>query len=119
MKVEQLIVNTAKHDGLNVMIGLEQDPGQAGKMEVEYLIRQLAGFSVKAILATTSKQVRAKPLSSQCESGNVKICRGDWNKPFLATLENFPEGDKDDDVDSASGAFNLLVTLKSPKVHSI
>ena len=119
MKVEQLIVNTAKHDGLNVQIGLEQDPGQAGKMEVEYLIRQLAGFSVKAILATTSKEVRAKPFSSQCESNNVKIVEGKWNKPFLATLENFPEGDHDDDVDSASGAFNLLATLKTPRVHSL
>ena len=108
-----------RHDGLNVQIGLEQDPGQAGKMEVEYLIRQLAGFSVKAILATTSKEVRAKPFSSQCESNNVKIVEGKWNKPFLATLENFPEGDHDDDVDSASGAFNLLATLKTPRVHSL
>ena len=119
MKVEQLITNTAKHDGPNVLIGLEQDPGQAGKMEVNYLIKQLAGFAVKAILATTSKEVRAKPLSAQCESGNVKIVEGNWNRPFLATLENFPEGDHDDDVDSASGAFNLLVTLKTPRAHSI
>ena len=118
-KVEKLIVNTARYDGREVTIGLEQDPGQAGKMEAQYLTRQLAGYNVKRIPATNSKQVRAKPLSAQSESGNVKIVEGKWNKPFLACLENFPEGDHDDDVDSASGAFNLITSLKTPRIHAL
>lgn len=115
--VETLIVNTAKHDGLSTIIGIEQDPGQAGIMEAQYLAKKLAGFKVKIIPATTAKEVRAKPFSSQCSSGNVKIVEASWNKPYLSVMENFPEGSHDDDVDASSGAFNLLTTLKTPRVH--
>lgn len=118
-KVETLITNTAKHDGKNVVVGLEQDPGQAGKMEANYLAKKLAGYKVKIVPATTAKETRAKPFSSQCESGNVKIVDGAWNKPYLSTLENFPTPNgHDDDVDASSGAFNVLVTLKTPRLHS-
>jgi predicted phage terminase large subunit-like protein len=92
---------------------LEQDPGQAGVAEVDYYIRALAGYAVRANVVTKNKETRARPVSAQAEAGNVKLVRGPWNEAFLRELENFPEGTHDDQVDALSGAFNnLLGTYK-------
>lgn len=109
-KVKQTVLNTASQDGKGVAIGLKQDPGQAGIYEVQDYVRALAGYMVKIERESKDKQTRAKPLSAQCEIGNVKLLRGDWNEAFLNELESFPDLKLDDQVDSASGAFNLLTS---------
>ena len=111
LEVERSIFNTASQDKRSTAIRLPQDPGQAGKMQVEQLIRRLSGFIVKAERETGSKELRAAPFAAQCEAGNVKIVAGAWNDAFLEELENFPLGAHDDQVDAAAGAFNHL-TMK-------
>jgi len=108
MEVEQAIINTAKQDGTGVTVHLNQDPGQAGKAQVAYLTRLLAGFTVKSAPETGSKEVRAAPFSSQAEAGNVKVVKAAWNDAWFTELEMFPNGAHDDQVDSASGAFAEL-----------
>jgi len=49
-----------------------------------------------------------KPVSAQCEAGNVKLMRGLWNDDFLRVLENFPAGRHDDEVDALSGAYEQI-----------
>ena len=106
--VEQTIKNTASRDGRDCHIYLEQDPGQAGKMEMDYLTRSLAGYVVKSNKVSQDKVTRALPVSSQCEAGNIKVLKGSWNDQFFKELENFPDGKHDDIVDSFSGAFNMM-----------
>lgn len=106
--VEERMRAIASQDGKSVRIGVEQDPGQAGKSEANYLVRALAGYDVRVYPATKDKETRAKPVSSQAEAGNVKIVRGKWNDAFLRELENFPKGEHDDQVDALSGAYNAL-----------
>lgn len=90
-------------------IVLEQDPGQAGKAEVHYLISKLSAFDVTAQPVTSSKETRAKPFAAQCKAGNVKLVRAPWNEAYLSELESFPtKGVKDDQVDASSGAFNHI-----------
>ena len=109
MSVERAIKNIASMDGKQTVIGLPQDPGQAGKSQVAYLTRQLAGHVVKSAPETGDKETRAMPLASQAEAGNVKIVRGGWNEAFFEEMEMFPHnGAHDDQVDAASGAFTLL-----------
>ena len=111
--VEQAIINTAAQDRARygeVQIHLSQDPGQAGKAQVGYLTRALAGYSVKAERETGKKSVRAAPFAAQAEAGNVRIIDGAWNEAFLSEIEVFPTGAHDDQVDAASGAFDMLVT---------
>ncbi len=60
----------------------------------------LAGFVVSAVAPTGSKEVRAKPLSSQVEVGNVLLLRGSWNEAFLEELGMFPAASHDDQVDA-------------------
>jgi predicted phage terminase large subunit-like protein len=42
----------------------------------------------------------------------VKIVKAAWNDALLNELENFPEGEHDDQVDTLSGAFNHLAQVK-------
>mgnify|MGYP000923885346 CR=1 FL=1 len=110
--VAQLIANTAKTDPPGTVIGIEQDPGSAGKFEAHYYVSALAGFTVK-ILPTQgeSKLARAGPLSAQAAVENLICVAGTWNHEFVTELNDFPDGSFDDQVDAASGAFRLLVQL--------
>lgn len=108
MNVERAVKNTALQDGKGTWVGIEQDPGQAGVADAQNYVRLLAGLVVKVNRVTKDKVTRALPVSAQCEAGNVKILRGKWNEDLLRELENFPEGSHDDQVDTLSGAFNLL-----------
>lgn len=107
-RVEDLIKNVASHDGRTVKIMSQQDPGSAGVGEAENFKRMLAGYNVDTMTTSKDKITRAKPVSAQCESGNIKILRAPWNEDFFSELENFPEGAHDDIVDTLSGAFNEL-----------
>lgn len=105
---ERLIVNTATQDGKTVRGSIPQDPGQAGKAQSQYLIRQLAGFAYYASPETGDKETRALPLAAQAEAGNVVLIRGAWNAEFLDELAGFPTGRWKDQVDAASRAFSEL-----------
>lgn len=99
---------TAEYDGAEVPIVVEQEPGSGGKESAEISVRDLAGFMVRAATVTGDKLTRAGPLAAQAEAGNVKLVLGQWNEAFLAELHGFPEGENDDQVDAAAGAFNRL-----------
>lgn len=108
LKVELGVKNTAIRDSIKTTVGLEQDPGQAGVVEIKKYSLLLAGFPIKVLKPITDKITRALGVSAQCEQGNVKVLRGKWNDDFFMELENFPEkGSKDDQVDALSGAFNV------------
>lgn len=108
-EIEQLIRRTAQSDGRTVSISLPEDPGQAGKSQIAYLTRQLAGFHVRSSRETGPKQSRAMPVASQIETGNVSLLRGTWNAAFLEEMRTFPWGPKDDQVDALSRAFAALI----------
>lgn len=102
------IRQTAELDGRSVKQIGEQEPGSGGKESAENFVRLLAGFSVKTERSTAAKELRADPFSSQVNAGNVRIVRGEWNRDFIEELRQFPNGKHDDQVDSASLAFNEL-----------
>jgi predicted phage terminase large subunit-like protein len=113
-QVEQLMVNTAQKDGTNVIVAIPEDPGQAGKSQMSYLTRQLAGFHVVSSRETGSKATRAMPLASQVEAGNVSVVRADWSRALLDEMRDFPWGKKDDQVDALARAFTTLTTRPRP-----
>ena len=114
-EVEQAIVNTAAADGRSVKIGLPQDPGQAGKLQVLYLTRKLAGYTVESSPETGDKATRAAPVASQANVGNLSLVEGPWVRPFLAELAGFPSGAKDDQVDALSRAYGMI-GMKRPSL---
>ena len=108
------IRRTAEADGTGVAIGLPQDPGQAGRAQVGYLAARLAGWRVVSGPETGAKLVRAMPVASQANAGNLSVLHGGWNRVFLEELAAFPAGRCDDQVDALSRAFGMLVGGTGP-----
>lgn len=109
-QIERLVKNTAQQDGRLVRVMSQQDPGSAGVLEADNFVKLLAGYDVKTQTLSSDKVTRAKPVSAQCEAGNIKVLRAPWNIEFFNELENFPDAAHDDIVDTLSGAFNALAS---------
>jgi predicted phage terminase large subunit-like protein len=110
-KVEEFLVSQAKVDGRTVKQDIPQDPGQAGKGQVLYFTKKLAGFPVVSSPESGDKVMRAEPLAAQVNVGNVMMLEGDWNQEVLDELRMFPNGAHDDMVDCLSRAFARLTEL--------
>lgn len=108
------IRNTAGADGTATRVSIPQDPGQAGKTQVLYLTRSLAGFRVTSSPESGDKVTRAEPIAAQVNVGNVSIVRGPWNEAFTNELRMFPNGNFDDQVDALSRAFGELISPAAP-----
>lgn len=126
--VRALIRRIAEVDGRSVEISLPKDPGQAGKVQAQDFIGQLAGFQVYATPETGDKKTRAEPVAAQAEGGKFFVLEGPWNEAFFAELESFPTGKYADQVDALSRAFARLVLtsgiamggpilVTAPRVH--
>ncbi len=109
--VRRLIKNTAFSDNAlygNVTIRLPQDPGQAGKDQIQSFVRMLGGFHVVTAIENGDKVTRAEPFSSQWLAGNVDIREAEWNDEYFRQLENFPVGKLKDMVDASANAYSEL-----------
>ena len=106
--VRQTIKHTAQMDRAkykNVTIRLPQDPGQAGKEQAQSYIKFLAGYPVKTVAETGSKESRAEPMAAQWQAGNFDVLYGDWNDAYFQQLESFPESKFKDMVDASANGF--------------
>jgi len=89
-------------------VRVPQDPGAAGKESAQALIRLLAGHSVTATRDDGDKFVRAEPLASQVNAGNVRVVNGPHARDFIEELRVAPNGKNDDWIDAASACYNDL-----------
>lgn len=88
---DALLKNTADRDGRGrVKQSIPQDPGQAGKSQVQSFALLLAGHNVHFSPETGDKVTRATPLASQINVGNVMLLRGAWNTVFIDECRLFP-----------------------------
>jgi len=111
--VEDLVRNTALEDGVATEIGIEQEPGSAGKALVEHYARSVVPeFRVEAIPVVKNKIVRAQPLLAAAEASNVILIAGPWNEAYVREFDTFP-GDFDDQIDTTSAAYTKLTGKKS------
>jgi predicted phage terminase large subunit-like protein len=83
------------------------------------MVRQLAGYNVRAAPASGDKVTRAVPWFAQAQAGNVKLLRAAWNSDYLDEISMFPVGGHDDMVDATSGAFGRIVSGGGPMQRSI
>lgn len=93
----------------DLQLWVEQEPGNGGKESGLISARDLAPFGAQLDHPTTNKVIRARPFSAQCEAGNVRLIRAEWNSGYIDELVHFDKAPHDDRVDGSSGAFNKLV----------
>lgn len=112
-KREAIIKQTAEMDeqlghNCSYVVGIEQEPGSGGLESAESTVRNLSGFVVVVDLPTGDKEVRAYPVASQINVGNIYLLQGIWNKAYLDELRPFPKAVLKDQVDATSGAYKLI-----------
>jgi len=105
----EVVKQTAKLDGRDVLIGIEQEPGSSGLDSVNDDIRLLVGYGVFADRPSGDKNTRMMPFVAQAEAGNVRLVAGDWNQEYIDELCALPNGRYRDQADATSGALNRLV----------
>ncbi|WP_284258315.1 phage terminase large subunit [Acidocella aquatica] len=118
-QVEARIHAAAKADGVNTLLALPQDPGQAGAAQVAMLTRSLTGFQVVASPETGAKVMRAMPAAAQVDAGRLALLAAPWNENFLSEITAFPDSRKDDQVDALSRAVNTLATTSSQTARRV
>lgn len=108
-EVQDTVQRTAEKDGVKVRIMLEQEPGSSGVDIIDHWARNiLRGYSFRGEKVTGSKEVRADPMASAWENGNLWMVEARWNRDYRDELAQFPLGAHDDQVDASSGAFRAL-----------
>lgn len=113
--VEKLVASTARDDGDECEIWMEQEGGASGKQLVYHYQANVIpdGYVLQGNPARGTKGARARPLAATMQMHRVKIVDADWNDEFFDELEAFSEdpshsGAHDDQVDAGSGAFGQL-----------
>jgi predicted phage terminase large subunit-like protein len=116
--VEKLIAQCAILDPRGTAIRMEREPGASGVAQIDhYRRRVLVGRDFDGVPSTGNKEVRANPVSSAANAGNIKLVQNTdengeptstWIGPYLDEAEAFPLGSHDDQVDAVSGAVNFL-----------
>lgn len=109
--LKKKIIECARLDGHNVIIGLEQ-VGQT-KGFVDDLLRtpELLGYTIKGITPWADKLNRALPWIARAENGRMNIANGGWYKAFEDECLQFTADNKhkhDDQIDAVSGSYMIL-----------
>jgi predicted phage terminase large subunit-like protein len=107
-QIDDLIMATAREDGIGVPIRWEEEGGASGKRDSYHIASKLIGWDAMGVRPQGDKVTRSKALAAQAYAGNVKMLDAPWNKRLLNNLHGFPELTHDDLVDGCSGAFNEL-----------
>jgi predicted phage terminase large subunit-like protein len=107
---EDVIARTAREDGPEVPIAMEQESGASGVIVIDHYARTvLRGYTFIADPKNVRKELRADPVASAAQRGLVSIVTAPWNTEYLDELEAFPSATVHDDlVDATSGAFAML-----------
>lgn len=118
--VEELVRETARRDGVDVSVIIEQEPGAAGAQVVDHYKRHvLSGYTVKPNKVTGDKRTRATPVAATAEGGLIKLVRGRHTSAFLDELTAFPHGRHDDCVDALSAAFTSIPRHHGMAIFSV
>lgn len=117
-QVETEILQTARSDGVEVPIVIEQEPGSSGKAYAEHLATNiLAGFNVTIQPSSGgNKIVKNQPYLAAVNHGRITLVRATWNKAHKDEVKDFPNAPHDDTVDAAAQGYNYLFStvLLSP-----
>lgn len=108
------IANTARHDGAEVPVVLEQEPGSGGKNQVAAVasyFKTQEDLKYHKVVGQDAKKVGDRVMAANhwfavAAEGRFEIVRGSWNEKLLSQLDGFTQLLHDDRVTSVTGAFS-------------
>jgi predicted phage terminase large subunit-like protein len=106
--VRQMIKNLASQDGINTVVDIPQDPGQAGKDQAQSIVRSMPGYNIRYSPEPGDKILKLEPMSAQAEAGNILVVRGDWNEEWFDEICAVPNNQFKDQVDATHRAWLRL-----------
>jgi len=108
---EKVIKATTIADGVDVIVGVEQEPGSGGKESAKNTVRNLAGYHVILDRPSGDKILRADAFSTSVNNGDVSLVAGAWNMDYLDEMRYFgPNCRYKDQIDASTGGYKLLTT---------
>jgi predicted phage terminase large subunit-like protein len=117
--IEQLVATTARNDGHDVQIVIEEEGGASGKAVTHrYQSQILRGYAVRGDRPTGAKDVRARPVAAAAENDLIRLVRSRQSNEFLDELAAFPHGKHDDCIDALAGAHNHLSSYDNRDTHA-
>ena len=117
----EAIANTARHDGVDIPIILEEEPGSGGKNQVaavkEY-IKTFPELKYHKVVGQSAKKVGDRVMAANhwfgvAAEGRFEMVRGLWNEKTLAQIDGFTQILHDDRVTSITGAFTYTTPFKT------
>ena len=109
--VDRVMLNAAKADGRSVEIWEEQEGGSSGVNTYTKRAQMFAGFTYhgQTMSGKGSKEIRANPLASAAQAGNIYVLAGPWLDAFFQEIDYFPSTVMhDDQVDAASLGYSKI-----------
>lgn len=107
-EAQEVIIQTAKADGKEVWVGIEEVAKDAAFLK-ELKWRLLNdGYLIYATHPTKKKEIRSMLWEVMAREGMIALVKGEWIPPFLHEVCSFPFGNHDDQVDSVGGGIELL-----------
>lgn len=79
---------------------------------------RLANVHIRKIAPKGDKVQRASVWAARAEQKGVRLLRGQWNAECIDEICRFPAGTHDDQVDSISGAMELVAALAKGRAYN-
>lgn len=119
-RMEEVARRDKERWGGRVSWWIEEETGIGGKERIQNLVRRIQklGITVRTERPTGSKELRAEPLASAAEAGNVLLGPGEWRDAFRLEAADFPHGSHDDQVDAAAGAYAKVSSTASDPMEA-
>lgn len=115
------IAGTARRDGPNVPIVLEEEPGSGGKNQIAAVKTHFEKFPdlrFHKVIGQRARDVGDRVMAANhwfalAAQGKMWIVKGAWNEKFLSQLDGFTQIAHDDRVTSVTGAMTYIRPFKS------
>lgn len=117
----EAIANTARHDGREIPVILEEEPGSGGKNQVAAVwtyFKQFPELAHHKIIGQRARDVGDRVMAANhwfglAAEGHVEMVKGSWNEKTLSQIDGFTQLTHDDRVTSITGAFTAVSPFKS------